>query len=111
MACDFLTDRGHRILDRNWRTSHLEIDIVSEDLDGIHFTEVKTRTSALIGPEENVGFLKQRRITSAALKYLSKNKLDGKEVFFDIISVIFEGQQVKLSYFPSAWIPMYTYNH
>ena len=45
IACDFLLSRGHQILDRNWRSGHLELDIVSEDQEGLHFVEVKARTA------------------------------------------------------------------
>ena len=45
VACDFLLSRGHHILDRNWRAGHLELDIVSEAPDGLHFVEVKARTA------------------------------------------------------------------
>ena len=43
IACAFLEGLGHQILERNWRSGHLEIDIISLGADGIHFVEVKTR--------------------------------------------------------------------
>ena len=107
MACDFLQTRGHRILERNWRGGHLEVDIVSEASDGLHFVEVKTRQGADgSAPEEKVDTLKQRRISDAALKYLNKSGSD-REVFFDVITVVFDGTGVEVKYFPQAWVPMY----
>ena len=44
-VCQFLIERGHTILDRNWRSGHLEIDIVTLAPDGIHFVEVKSRVA------------------------------------------------------------------
>jgi putative endonuclease len=38
---------GHTILERNWRSGHLEIDIISFDKDGTHFVEVKTRSRSI----------------------------------------------------------------
>ena len=35
MAGEFLRSRGHRILERNWHGSHLEVDIISEAQDGL----------------------------------------------------------------------------
>ena len=35
LSCDFLVANGHRILERNWRSGHLEIDIISEDGNGV----------------------------------------------------------------------------
>ena len=108
MACDFLRSRGHNILDRNWRAGHLELDIVSEAPDGVHFVEVKARTAPVTSTIlDQVNKLKQKRISAAALQYLNKNKLEGREVFFDIVSVQFNGPETVVRYFPQAWIPLY----
>ena len=107
MACDFLLSRGHRILERNWHGSHLEVDIISEADDGVHFVEVKTRTGADTAPEEKVNVRKQRRISAAALKYLNESGSD-REVFFDVVSVVVDGAHMKVKYFPRAWVPIYT---
>ena len=37
LACELLMGMGHTILERNWRSGHLEIDIISFDAEGIHF--------------------------------------------------------------------------
>ncbi|MBO4756006.1 MAG: YraN family protein [Bacteroidales bacterium] len=109
MACDFLETRGHQILDRNWRGGHLEIDIVSEAADGLHFVEVKARkTPVTTSIDDQVNSIKQKRISAAALKYLNKKNLSGREVFFDVVSVLFNGQETTVRYIPQAWIPMYT---
>ena len=87
MACDFLQSRGHQILDRNWRAGHLELDIVSEGPDGLHFVEVKARTAPVsTSVTDQVNTVKQKRISAAALQYLNKKQLDGKEVYFDIVT-------------------------
>ena len=63
LACDYLIKRGHTILSRNWRSGHLELDVISLDPAGIHFVEVKARVApAQAGPEENVGFIKQKKM-------------------------------------------------
>ena len=105
-ACDFLQSRGHRIVARNWRGSHLEVDIISEASDGLHFVEVKTRLDADAAPQEKVDALKQRRISAAAPKYLNETGSD-REVFFDVVSVTISGDESTVNYFPQAWIPMY----
>ena len=108
IACDFLLSRGHQILDRNWRSGHLELDIVSEDQEGLHFVEVKARTAPVTSTlTDQVNPIKQKRISAAALQYLNKKHLVGQEVFFDIVSVLFDGQATVVRYFPHAWIPMY----
>ena len=108
MACDFLLSRGHHILDRNWRAGHLELDIVSEASDGLHFVEVKARTAPVTtSAADQVNSVKQKRISAAALQYLNKKHLGGREVFFDIVSVLFNGPETVVRYFPQAWIPLY----
>ena len=108
IACDFLLSRGHQILDRNWRSGHLELDIVSEDQEGLHFVEVKARTAPVTSAvSDQVNLIKQKRISAAALQYLNQKHLVGQEVFFDIVSVLFDGQETVVRYFPQAWIPMY----
>ena len=75
IACEMLQGMGHTILERNWRSGHLEIDIISFDPDGIHFVEVKTRMQSIQAPpQENVDRTKQRRITKAALGFLKTKK-------------------------------------
>lgn len=106
-ACDFLRGKGHRIVSRNWRGSHLEVDIISEDAAGLHFVEVKTRLApAGTAPEEKVDGRKRQRIGAAALKFLNQSGSD-REVFFDVVTVLFDGDRTEVSYFPQAWIPMY----
>ena len=59
--------------------------------------------------QDKVGRLKQRHISEAAVEYLKENPgPDEREVFFDIITVIFDKDEISLKYFPKAWIPMYT---
>jgi len=108
MACDFLETQGHQILDRNWRTGHLELDIISEAADGLHFVEVKARTAPVTTTVlDQVNVVKQKRISAAAGQYLSKKHMEGKEVFFDVVSVLFDGEETVVRYFPQAWIPMF----
>ncbi len=108
IACDFLKTQGHQILDRNWRSGHLELDIVSEDASGVHFIEVKARTVPVTSTlTDQVNRVKQKRISAAAMQYLNKKHLLGQEVYFDIVSVLFDRQETVVRYFPQAWIPMY----
>ena len=88
---------------------HLEIDIVSEAADGLHFVEVKARKAPVTTSiDDQVNSVKRKRISAAALKYLNNKNLAGREVFFDIVSVLFNGQETTVRYIPQAWIPLYT---
>ena len=112
VANRFLEGLGHRIVTRNYRSGHLEIDIISQDVNGVHFVEVKSHVAPVTAaPEENVTPLKQRKIASAALRYLHNSKdpllSSDSEVHFDIVAVTFEGGEEKIEWFPDAFIPMY----
>jgi len=113
MACDYLVRHGHTIIGRNWRSGHLELDVVSLDAAGIHFVEVKARVAPVqAAPEENVGYRKQRKIAAAAGSFLhsleKKPFFVQQEIFFDIFSVIFEGEKTYIKFFPQAYIPINT---
>jgi len=112
VACRLLEGMGHRIVTRNYRSGHLEIDIISSDGNGVHFVEVKSRVAPVaIAPEENVTPLKQRRIASAALRYLHGSKdpgvTIGSEAHFDVVAVTFEGEKEIVEWFPDAFFPLY----
>ncbi len=96
LAVKHLKKKGYKILERNYRVGHNEIDIIAEDKEYKIFVEVKTRSGGeLYGygygiPSEAVDIGKQRRTISAAEAYLYKNEGDGeyeKMIRFDIIEV------------------------
>lgn len=111
MACRFLQGIGHTILERNWRSGHLEIDIISFDSQGIHFIEVKTRKMSIQAPpQDSVNALKQQRTAKAALAYLKTKKgvpYGNHECMFDVIAVTIGLNETRTDWFPQAYIPIY----
>ena len=112
VACGFLSGKGHTIVERNYRSGHLEIDIISLDRNGVHFVEVKSRVAPVaVSPEENVTVSKQRKVADAALRYLNMAKdkrISGDlEVNFDVVAVTFDGGKEIVEWFPNAFYPMY----
>lgn len=112
VACSFLSGKGHTIVERNYRSGHLEIDIITLDKDGVHFVEVKSRVAPVaVSPEENVTAAKQKKVADAALRYLhtSKDKRLSAdlEVSFDVVAVTFDGGGEIVEWFPNAYYPMY----
>ena len=112
VACGFLSGKGHKIVERNYRSGHLEIDIITLDKDGVHFVEVKSRVAPVaVSPEENVTAAKQKKVADAALRYLhtSKDKRLSAdlEVSFDVVAVTFDGGGEIVEWFPNAYYPMY----
>lgn len=111
LACEWLREMGHTILERNWRSGHLEVDIISYDADGIHFVEVKARRENIQAPpQDNVDLAKQRRIAKAANGFLRSNKrllFGSGECHFDIVAIVFRKSSTQLEYIPDAYIPIY----
>lgn len=111
IACRVLEGKGHLILERNFRTGHLEIDIISKAADGIHFVEVKARRENIQAPpQENVDLTKQRRIARAANGFLRSRRgmpFGSSECHFDIVAVTFTKNTAQVEYFPDAYIPIY----
>ena len=85
MAAELLEKKGYKILHRNWRMGHLEMDIIAANKKDIVFAEVKTRTSTFCGqPEEAVDILKRKRMVAAANAYIKYYK-EERNLRFDII--------------------------
>ncbi len=52
IAVRWLGKKEFEILFRNWRSGHLEIDIIAQKAACLHFIEVKTRRNDDFGPPE-----------------------------------------------------------
>jgi putative endonuclease len=91
IAANFLTARGYRILERNFRCKGGEVDIIARDPGdkGLVFIEVKARRGLTYGvPQLAVTPFKQRQISKAALTWLSKNRLHDSNARFDVIAIL-----------------------
>lgn len=105
MAVELLLQKGYRILERNWRCGHLEVDIIAENDEYLVIVEVKTRKSILFGsPEVFVDIQKQRRLIRAAI-YYAKFKCVKKEIRFDIVSVINCPEMQQVTHIENAFKP------
>lgn len=88
LAASWLEERGYTILDRNWRWSRYEIDLVATQNGILHFIEVKTRSTDVYGyPEESVTQKKFEHILNGAAQYLETHP-EWKRVQYDIVSII-----------------------
>lgn len=95
---------GYVILERNFRGTHSEIDIIAEKDGVVVFTEVKLRKSARSGlPSEAVGSIKQRRIIHAAKEYAAQNGLDGRDLRFDVAELLYIDGKLHFKYTENAF--------
>jgi putative endonuclease len=84
IASDFLTNKGYRILDKNYSPRWIsgprrgEIDIIAEKEGTVSFIEVKTlesNSSSGFNPEDKVNFQKQKKIMRTAENWLIERKI------------------------------------
>lgn len=88
-ACEYLKEKGLRIVERNFCVRQGEIDIVARDENTLVFVEVKYRKNRSAGlPQEAVTYAKQKQISKVALFYLSFHKLPlSTPCRFDVVAV------------------------
>ena len=98
-AARMLEKKGFRIVERNWRMGHLEVDLIAENKREIVFAEVKARTSTFGNrmPEENVDEIKRRRMVAAANAYVKYRQIE-KNVRFDIIGLLINPETQEITY-------------
>ena len=108
MALHHLEELGYRLLARNWRSGHKELDLVMEDDKKLRIIEVRCRSlrttagGGIAEPSLTVNRIKQRRLISAANAYAKRHNI-GKEIVFDIVSIIADGSTFHLEYLPEAF--------
>lgn len=73
LCAELLRKAGLRVLARNWRCRHGEIDLVAEEAGTLVFAEVRLRRDERFGgAAESVTAAKRARLIAAARLYLSR---------------------------------------
>ncbi len=104
LAAAYLLEKGFKLLERNWRYSRAEVDLIALDEGILVFVEVKTRSYTAFGrPEEFVTERKEQFLAAAASAYMEAIDHDG-EIRFDVIGVVLS-EPVDIQHFPDAFFP------
>ncbi|MCR1898126.1 YraN family protein [Irregularibacter muris] len=105
-ARKFLSKKGYKIIEQNFRCKLGEIDIIAKQEDTIVFVEVKTRKNNLFGtPAQAVNKSKQMKIIKTALYYLKIHNEFSKNIRFDVIEVWFSNGIVQdVNIIPNAFL-------
>lgn len=107
VAENYLLKKGFQIIERNWYSSHKEIDLIAQVEGWLVIVEVKTRTSDYWErPEEAVNGIKIKRIVQAANHYVCFKNID-LPVRFDVISIILNKDGWVIEHFEDAFLPPY----
>jgi len=84
-----LTGLGMVVLDRNWRCSAGEIDLVLRDGQVLVICEVKTRTSDQCGaPLEAITATKVRRLQRLSRLWMERHGVRVNDVRLDVVGVL-----------------------
>jgi putative endonuclease len=105
LAIEHLKSIGYEILEVNWISNHLEIDIIARDGKELVIVEVKSRgTDSYEHPSEAVSNKKIRFLINAAEAYIQEKDIN-LDTRFDVISIIFYGRNFELEHFKDAFYP------
>ncbi len=89
MAADYLRNAGLDILQRNWRCSLGEIDIVAAEAGALVICEVKTRSDVRFGtPLEAITRQKAWRLRRLAALWLVTQHVMYDEIRIDVVGVL-----------------------
>lgn len=105
-AAQFLERKGYRIMERDWRVGHRDLDIVALDDDTLVFVEVKTRCNDyFMEPEQAVDRKKIRSLTIAANAFVKMHRAN-LPIRFDIITVVgTNDNDCHINHIESAFLP------
>ena len=88
IAEQFLKKKGYKLVEKNYRCSGGELDLIVLDRRVIVFVEVKTRTGSGFGtPFEAVESRKQQRMIHAAQVFLAHKGLQQRDARFDVVGI------------------------
>ena len=86
LCAQLLRAAGLRLVERNWRCRHGEIDLIAEEGGTVVFAEVRQRSAALFGgAAESITAAKRARLLAAARLYLARRP--GATCRFDVFLV------------------------
>jgi putative endonuclease len=99
LAARYLQSIGYEIVERNWRCSIGEIDLVVRDKARWVFVEVKTRNGAGYGhPLEAITEEKLSRLRKLVCEWCRSRQLSGIDVRIDAVSVLVDRGRVQLEH-------------
>jgi putative endonuclease len=105
LAEEYLKRKGFRILKRNYRYGHKEIDLICRDENTIVFVEVKAGRSKKFGaPHERVNLKKQKNLIEAAYDFIQKENVNGCDFRFDVLSISFEREREIVDHITNAFM-------
>ena len=102
VAGSYLTEKGYKVIERNWRCKKGELDLICTSGKKIIFVEVKTRSDQGQGTAlESLKHQQKMKLLRTASNYLCQTGLWARECRFDFVSVTI-GPEVKIDHVKNA---------
>ncbi len=105
IACEYLLDKGYRLVQRNWSTQFGELDIICWEGENLVFVEVKTKIGCDFGnPEEMVNKGKLSQVKRLGELYTIKNNLSCS-CRVDVVAVVLDSdmKKTRLSHYSAVY--------
>lgn len=105
VARDYLTARGLKILESNYRFKGGEIDLIMRDGETIVFVEVRyRRTSRFGGGAETITRSKRQRVIATARHYLQHTAgVSESPCRFDVVAISNDAPEHDVEWIPDAF--------
>tara|TARA_R110000868_G_scaffold383577_2_gene650567 strand:+ start:608 stop:976 length:369 start_codon:yes stop_codon:yes gene_type:complete len=106
-ALKFLTQKGLRLLEKNFHCSMGEIDLIMQDSTHTIFVEVRFRSQSSFGnATESITPSKIKKIVKTATLYLQKKKwLYKVNSRFDVLAIDFTNKEKQVTWLKNAFTP------
>lgn len=104
VAARFLEQKGMKIIARNYRAEHGEIDIIVLDGNTLAFVEVKTSKSKSFGPPQTwINEKKQQNLAQTAEAFLYQNNYENYDCRFDVVALEKKGENFIINHIKDAF--------
>ena len=105
LAEQYLKRKGFRILKRNYRYGHKEIDLIGKDGNTIVFVEVKAGRSKSFGaPQLRVDVKKQKNLIEVANDFIQKENITDCDFRFDVLAIRYERDREEIDHIKNAFM-------
>jgi putative endonuclease len=104
IAEQYLRKKGYTLVERNYRCSVGEVDLIVLDRRVVVFVEVKTRTGHGFGmPSEAVERRKQKKMIQTAQFFINAKGLHQREARFDVVGISWLGSRPVVEHIENAF--------
>jgi putative endonuclease len=104
LACEFLQQKGYKILQRNYRSKWGEVDIIAKTNQTVVLVEVKTKTSNVYGePWEMVNSWKIEQVKKMGEAWCREYGWEGR-VRMGVVGVYLDQEEPRIEHWESVEI-------